>query len=98
MKEQTFDDLDNSGTDGCFYCHFEEKKRPARDFSMVYIQSNSKVGGKVTKGKFGDPNFQRYIPRALCNECLRAGRSLATKFDRFGNIKVKYTEFSKFRG
>jgi len=103
--------LEDSGMDGCFYCHFEEKKRPIKDFTLVRI-SNVVGGGVVVwnpeefkkeKKKYKRmKNYihkpDRFIPRALCNECIKAGRTLENKYDKSGNIKPEYTEFSNFRG
>ncbi len=78
----------------CFYCHFEEKEKPASEFTMVHIVSNS----QIRKGDNWFEGKDRYIPRAVCDKCLKAGRTLAVKFNKDGLTKPKYTEFSNFRG
>jgi hypothetical protein len=79
----------------CFYCHFEERKRPASDFDMIEVYSPLKYrGGKHIYKDFD----KKAVPRAICNECLKKGRSLARKYDFAGYTKPEYTEFGKFRG
>jgi hypothetical protein len=77
----------------CFYCHFEERKSRQRVYNGPYV-SNS----QIRKGDNWFEGKDRYIPRAVCDKCLKAGRTLAVKFNKDGLTKPKYTEFSNFRG
>jgi hypothetical protein len=59
-----------------FYCHYEGRNRPAGDFTAQYLRNNDKYKQDV----LGDPYPVKFVPRAVCDECLAKGHSLATKF------------------
>ena len=74
-----------------YYCHYEEKFRPAEDFTLVILRSDQ----EAVKS---DKTDTKPIPRALCDECIAKGRSLGGKYGDAGKTKKGYLEYGEFRG